>query len=75
MASTMEPRPSYVARLLDRDVWLLVTQEGGSDPEGKGGVVVVELGGSSCRWLLYDPGDHEGSLERLRAARAFHAGG
>lgn len=59
----------------DGRVWMLVTTNGGNDPDGLGGYVVGELGGSGCRWLEFDPADPEGSLERLEAARAFHGGG
>ena len=69
------PRPEAVEmRLIGDTIWMLVTQFGGNDPEGKGGCVHVEFGGSGCRWVEYDPTEHEGSKERWRAAKAFHEG-
>lgn len=54
-------------------LWLQITSSGGDDPEGIGGSVHPELGGSSCRWISVDPDGDRRSLERrAEAARAFH---
>jgi hypothetical protein len=60
--------------LIDGSVWMLVTRYGSNDPEGNGGYVINELGGSGCRWIQYDPTDVSGSLTRLVSAREWYQG-
>ena len=52
-----EERGLTVRRDLAGHYFQLLTTDGGHDPEGKGGFVHPELGGSGCRWAPYEPSE------------------
>lgn len=72
MSDDMAIASDPIIRMADGSIWMLVTNSGGNDPEGHGGYVIGELGGSGCRWVAYDPTDRAGSMLRLKQAQAWH---